>query len=121
MLHRNLATDKGLVNGSVGFVKDIVYDSDNDPSRFMMPKSIIVEFASYTGPPFFQGEGREKWIPLRPQKQFIDRIKKTFRRQFPICMAYAITGHKCSLSSDTTVIRAITKRAGVKASKFFMY
>ena len=30
----------------------------------------------------------------RPQKRLVDRFNKTFRRQFPICLAYAITGHK---------------------------
>ena len=77
-----------------GVVKDIIYDKDTDPLRFIIPTSITVEFESYTGSPFFLGEGREKWIPLRPQKQYIDRIKQAFRRQFPICLAYAITGHK---------------------------
>ena len=94
MLRRNLATNKGLVNGSVGFVKDIVYNDADDPSRFLMPRSIIVDFESYTGPPYFTEEGREKWIPLIPQKQFIDRVKGTYRRQYPICIAYAITVHK---------------------------
>ena len=94
MLRRNLATKKNLVNGSVGVVKDIIYDRSTDPSNFITPTSIIVEFEDYAGPPFFVGEGREKWIPLRPQKHLIDRFKKTFRRQFPICLAYAITGHK---------------------------
>ena len=69
-------------------------DRSTDPSNFIAPTSIIVEFEDYAGPPFFVGEGREKWIPLRPQKHLIDRFKKTFRRQFPICLAYAITGHK---------------------------
>ena len=91
MLRRNLATKNNLVNGSVGVVKDIIYDRSTDPSSFIMPTSIIVEFEDYEGPPFFVGEGREKWIPLRPQKRLIDRFKKTFRRQFPICLAYAIT------------------------------
>ena len=68
MLRRSLATVKGLVNGSVGVVKDIIYDKDTDPLRFIMPTSIVVELESYTGSPFFLGEGREKWIPLRPQK-----------------------------------------------------
>jgi hypothetical protein len=86
MLYRKLATDKGLVNRSGGFVNEIVYD--------------IVEFESYTRPPFFQVGEKEKWIPLKPHKQFIDRTKKIFRGQFPICMAYAITGHKSQVSAS---------------------
>ena len=82
MLRRNLATNKGLVNGSVGFVKDIVYNDADDPSRLWMPRSIIVDFESYTGPPYFTEEGREKWIPLMPQKQFIDRVKGRIESSF---------------------------------------
>ena len=94
MLRRNLATQCGLVNGSVGFVKEIVYENEHDPRKFSLPIAVIVEFESYTGAPFFHGDSRRKWVPLRPQKQDINRSEETYRRQFSICLAYAITGHK---------------------------
>ena len=119
MLRRNLATNKGLVNGSVGFVKDIVYNDADDPSSFLMPRSIIVDFESYTGPPYFTEEGRENWIPLIPQKQFIDRVKGTYRRQYPICIAYAITVHK---SQGMTVRGKLVVEIGDKeATSGFLY
>jgi Ulp1 family protease len=94
MLRRNIATHCGLVNGAVGQVIDFLYENENDPADFKLPAVIIVECESYTGPPFFPGEERRKWVGLLPYHLNIDPMAGTFRLQFPISLAYALTGHK---------------------------
>lgn len=38
-------------------------------------------------------------LSLSLSQHFIDRIMRTFRRQYPICLVYAITGHGLSLDN----------------------
>ena len=47
-LTSNLWTSKGLVNGASGYVKDIIYEENNN-----LPHTIFIEFENYTGPTFF--------------------------------------------------------------------
>ncbi|XP_055355792.1 uncharacterized protein LOC129601093 [Paramacrobiotus metropolitanus] len=51
MLKRNLWTDKGLVNGSLGFVREIIYAPGTSPDD-AMPLAVLVEFDKYKGPTF---------------------------------------------------------------------
>ena len=49
MLTRNLWTEKGLCNGSMGVVKDIIYQEENSPP--LLPIAVVVKFDhTYTGP-----------------------------------------------------------------------
>ena len=49
MLFHNLKQDSNLVNGSVGYVKDIVYEEGQGPPS--LPLYVIVDFGEfYTGP-----------------------------------------------------------------------
>jgi hypothetical protein len=77
MLRRNIATHEGLVNGSTGKIRDVLYDNVNDPASSRMPYAVIVEFDSYTGDPFFDEPGRERWVPLRPQTHHFCRMQGT--------------------------------------------
>jgi hypothetical protein len=62
MLLRNINISVGLVNGSIGTVKEVIYDDNvNAPN---LPQYLIVQLNDYTGPPFFTGEGQEKWVPM---------------------------------------------------------
>ena len=52
MLFHNLKHDSNLVNGSVGYVKDIVYEECQGPPS--LSSYVIVDFGEfYTGPNFF--------------------------------------------------------------------
>jgi ATP-dependent exoDNAse (exonuclease V) alpha subunit len=100
MLSTNLWTENGLVNGSIGTVKDILWDAGQDPS-VSMPSMLLVHFDEYSGPDFpLYGS---KTIPIFPAvRQFEFKGAACTRTQFPLRLAYAITVHK---SQGLTLLR----------------
>ena len=102
MLTVNLWTENGLVNGSIGMITDIVWDTGLDPS-VSMPSLLLVRFDEYSGPDFpLYGP---KIIPIFPtNRQFEYKGIPCSRTQFPIRLAYAITVHK---SQGLTLLRAV--------------
>ena len=102
MLRINLLTKYGLVNGSQGIIRDIIFDenaTEND-----MPKVIIVEFSDYTGKPLL-GEKYPKCIPIVPfTAQSLYRGKMRTRTQFPLRLCWAMTIHK---SQGLTLNKAV--------------
>lgn len=93
MLLWNVDLKNGLVNGSRGIVKDFIYhDTTASPQ---LPYAVIIDFPEYTGPPFFVGEGKEHWVPLRPEKyEFEDSEGSHSRRQFPLSLSWGLTTWK---------------------------
>jgi hypothetical protein len=90
-LTMNTWITQGLVNGSFGTVKDIVFpESYNQES---MPEAIIVHFPKYVGPQFFNNTAKNNWIPVNPKTIYCDRLGAS-RCQFALRLAYAITTHK---------------------------
>ena len=91
MLLWNTNTPLGLVNGSTGTVIDFVFREGQKAPQ--LPFAIICEFQDYKGPPFFTGEERTKWVPMRPEKyEFTDSESMNhFREQYPLCLAWALT------------------------------
>jgi hypothetical protein len=83
----------GLVNGSQGIVKDYIYAHGDAAPK--LPIAIIVELPSYTGPPFFTGEEKCQWVPLRP-KEVSWSLKKSSKsvKGFPMTASFALTAHK---------------------------
>jgi ATP-dependent DNA helicase PIF1 len=102
MLTANLWTEKGLVNGSIGTITDILWDTDQDPS-VSMPSLLLVCFTEYSGPDFpLYGP---KIIPIFPvTRQFDYKGVPCTRKQFPLRLAYAITVHK---SQGLTLLRVV--------------
>ena len=89
MLLVNLDQDAGLVNGSIGIVKDISLDPRPE---------IQVEFI--TG-------NTTRTLTLRPDIETHDNIRL---KQFPICLAYALTIHKVQgMTLDSLVVGGIDR------------
>ncbi|XP_057836138.2 uncharacterized protein LOC131046421 [Cryptomeria japonica] len=83
MLIANLWIQDGLVNGSLGQIKSIVYDTDSKPPD--LPKYMVIEFKNYTGPHW--DNANPKFVPITP-------ITRGSRTQVPLAMAWALTIHK---------------------------
>lgn len=90
MLRNNLWVEKGLVNGTVGKVVDVIYNNDEAaPNSF--PAVIICKFPTYTGP----GLGPENLIPIPSiSKSWSSNSVNCTRRQFPLSVAYACSIYK---------------------------
>jgi len=103
MLRTNLWMEAGLVNGSVGTIRDIVFEEDQGPPS--LPIAVLVEFDGYTGPGIVSEEGF-KVVPITPVRHTWESKKGTCSRlQVPICLAWAITVHKNQgLTLEKTVI-----------------
>ena len=100
MLLHNLKQESNLVNGSMGYVKEIVYEDGQGPPS--LPLYVLVDFGEfYTGVNFFEKDSPEKknWVPIKPTTMewwgFSGKDKNTYtRRQLPLRLAWAITIHK---------------------------
>ena len=95
MLTRNLWTEKGLCNGTMGVVREVIFkDQDLPPA---LPVAIIVQFNAYTGPTFgpaYQID-HEHYVPIVPITSQSDIHGSAFeRQQFPLKLCWAITIHK---------------------------
>jgi hypothetical protein len=90
MLTDNLWVENGLVNGSMGTVRDIVWNEGQDPTKDM-PVAIMVEVDDYNGPKF----PGMNYIPIFPvTRRFEYKKRDCSRTNFPLRPAYAITVHK---------------------------
>ena len=102
MLTRNIWTEVGLCNGSIGTVFDIIYNENTFPPS--MPITVIVEFdKGYEGPSLFPGKS---CVPIVPVLSISDSMGSSFeRQQFPLKLSWAITIHKSQgLTLDSAFI-----------------
>ena len=91
MLTRNLWSDAGLCNGSLGIVKDIIFQNDQSPPS--LPMAVIVKFDKYIGPSFC--EDVEKCVPIIPiTSNSLESGVSNERTQIPLKLAWSITIHK---------------------------
>ena len=96
VLTKNLWSEAGLVNGSQGFIKHIIYDEGNPANASSMPDMLLVHFPGYKGPSCLGPEEEETVVPIFPVQAewYNDRRKRLTRTQFPLLYGYAITIHK---------------------------
>ena len=90
MLTDNIWVENGLVNGTMGTVRDAVWNEGQDATKDM-PMAIMVEVDDYDGPKF----PGTNYIPIFPvTRRFEYKKRDCSRTNFPLCPAYAITVHK---------------------------
>ena len=92
MLMANLWMKGGLVNGSMGIVRDIIFEEQGPP---YIPSVVFITFDNYEGPTINALDGT-KVVPIVPIRRTWESKsgRKCSRLQVPICLAWAITVHK---------------------------
>ena len=88
MLRTNLWVAGGLTNGSLGYIREIIYADNESPPQ--LPQVLMVEFDNYKGPFLYKN-----YFPIIP----VERTWKhnnilCSRKQFPVMLSYALTIHK---------------------------
>ena len=98
ILIHNLHVAHGLMNGTQGTIKRVVYKQDGHPNHenpdLRFPECIIVDFPEYEGPAFFDDENQRTWCPIFPREICDPESKDIKRRQFPLVLAWALTPWK---------------------------
>lgn len=99
MLQTNFWTEKGLVNGALGTVPDIL--KPGHPSTDI-PLAVMFKFDLHRRP-FWTAAGL---FPLTPfTRHFTDKGVSCSRSQFPFVLAWAVTAHKSQgLTMDGVVV-----------------
>ena len=88
MLTRNLWTEAGLCNGTMGTIKDIIFPENYGPT--MLPIAIIVQFDNdYIGPSFCHDIAN--CVSIYPVSNCSTQDASI---QFPLKLAWSITIHK---------------------------
>ncbi|KAJ3751767.1 hypothetical protein EV360DRAFT_4431, partial [Lentinula raphanica] len=89
MLTRNLWQTKGLVNGTLGTLVDIVWKEGS--SRNDLPLAVLIEVPTYTGPTLWRSEPRDGFpqgAPIVPisiyKQQFEYNGNPCSRTQLPL-------------------------------------
>lgn len=87
---RNIEPEWGLYNGSIGTVKEIIFNQDDNPNDGDLPLYVIVHFPQYCGP---------SWIPNEPKYVPIPIVQRSCMHScckiqyLPLALAYGKTGH----------------------------
>lgn len=102
MLTMNLWTSHGLVNGSMGTVRDIVFAEGSGPTS--LPVAVMVEMDTYSGPAYTDPNGH-RVVPIAPARHTWEGTSGSCSRcQLPLCLAWAVTVHK---SQGLTLPKAV--------------
>ena len=98
MLTSNLWIEHGLVNGAMGTVESICYETGGPPS---LPTAVMVHFDKYSGPSLQNGV-----VPITPIRRcWSTSGVQCSRVQLPLKLAWAVTIHKSQgLTLDKAVI-----------------
>ena len=103
MLISNLWVDMGLVNGAIGTVKAICYQTGGPPD---LPLAVMVTFDKYCGPTLHDGT-----VPVTPVRHsWSSSGVQCSRLQIPLKLAWAVTIHKSQGLTLNKVVVYIGKR-----------
>ena len=103
MLISNLWVDMGLVNGAIGTVKAICYQTGGPPD---LPVAVMVMFDKYCGPTLHDGT-----VPVTPiRHSWSSSGVQCSRLQIPLKLAWAVTIHKSQGLTLNNVVVDIGKR-----------
>ncbi|KZV72643.1 hypothetical protein PENSPDRAFT_348870 [Peniophora sp. CONT] len=99
MVTRNLWQQKGLVNGALGTVEDVVWLEG--AQRSDLPLAVLVSIPEYTGPTLWRTAPRDGYptgIPIVPitavRVDFRHASQSCWRTQLPLSLSWAVTVHK---------------------------
>ena len=94
MLTENVWTERDLVNGTMGMVYDIVWETGVEDPRNTPPLAILVHFPKYSGSSLTEIDGTPVVPIFRQTTEWSKREAVLRRTQFPLVLAYAITIYK---------------------------
>ena len=103
MLTSNLWVDVGLVNGAMGTVQAICYQTGGPPD---LPTAVMIHFDNYSCPTYHDGT-----VPITPiRRTWSSSGVQCSRLQLPLKLAWAVTIHKSQgLTLDKAVIDVSTR------------
>ncbi|KAL1974029.1 hypothetical protein VTN31DRAFT_5589 [Thermomyces dupontii] len=105
MLTENIWVERGLVNGAIGTLEDIVWPPDTVDPRSQQPMALLIHFPGCNGRPLSISEEGKPLVPVFPsRREFLHNNVECSRCRFPVTIAYAITVHK---AQGITVPRAV--------------
>ena len=115
ILTHNLWVSAGLINGTRGTVRAIVYRDGRRPDHpnpaCRLPDAVLVERPSYAGVPFFSEPPRSKWVPFFPRQAHLEDDRRVTRSQYPFVLAWALTIWKAQGMSLEKVVVHLGKAA----------
>lgn len=89
---RNIYPQWGLYNGSLGIVRDIVYNEGESPNHGDLPKYILTEFFHYCGPPFIKDN--PTYVPIVPVTKSCTNTTHCCKKSYvPLSLSFAKTVH----------------------------
>ena len=90
----NPAPSWGLYHGSIGIVKDIVFEENQNPNDKDLPLYVIVDFEHYKGPPFFHNNPTYVPIPRHTRQCDLSYGNTCCERtNIPLQLAFGKTIH----------------------------
>ena len=87
---KNFSPPKGLYNGAIGTVIEIVYLPGQNPNLGHFPHYVLVDFPAYNGTPY--DTTHPTWVPIPTVKVF-DRNSKKEIMYCPLQLSFARTIH----------------------------
>merc|ERR1712115_438797 len=121
----NLAVEHGIMNGTRGILREILYTHSDGPSHAnvheRMPHTLLIDCPEYSGPPFFDVDThpeRRTWIPLRPREHSHENRDGITRIQFPVTLGWAMTTEKAQGMTLRRACISINQRGGQPGNLF---